>query len=176
MAESVSAHGSWKDNMSMVNIPEKILQRILADLKAALKSEKTSDLLDKDFLQRHGMVEGINLLEGKIDSWVTHQKNLRKLRSGSLPRLVTKNVTLSAGRYRKFEWYQGKRFISLAFRWGREQPEPEIELQIQDCNTLRSDFLVYQGTLGYDDLVDLAKKKGLRGIQSSMTPNEWRAT
>lgn len=176
MAESVSARESWKENMSTVAITEKILKCILADLKAALKSEKTSDLLDKDFLQRHGMVDGINLLEGQIDTWVTHQKNLRKLRAGSLPRLVTKNVKLSAGRYRKFEWYQGKRFIALAFRWGRNQAEPEIGLQIQDCNTLRSEFLVYQGTLGYDDLLDLAKRRGLRGVRSFMTPNEWRAT
>lgn len=149
---------------------------ILADLRSALEPEKTTELSDEDSLQRHWMAEGLNFFEGKINTWVTHQRNVRKLKEGALSKLVTKNVTLSVGRYRKFEWYQGKHFISLAFLWGRNQPEAEIGLQIQDVNTLRSEFLVYQGTLGYDDLVDLAKKKGLRGIQSSMTPNERRAT
>ena len=86
---------------------------------------------------------------------------------------MTKNVTLSSGRYRKFEWYEGKIFIALAFRWGREQPEPEIGLQIQDVTTLMSEFLVYQGALGYDDLVELAKNKGIRGIRNPKT-DEWR--
>jgi hypothetical protein len=101
-----------------IAIPEKILRRIIADFRTALESENT------DFLQRQRMVDGLNFLEGRINTWVTHQRNVRKLKAGSLTRLVTKNVTLSRGRYRKFEWYEGKRFISLAFRWGRDQPEP----------------------------------------------------
>ena len=156
-----------------IAIPEKILRRIVADLRSGLEPKKTDDLCGTDALQRHWMVEGLKFLEGRINTWVTHQRNVRKLKAGSLTRLVTKNVTLSSGRYRKFEWYEGKRFISLAFRWGREQPEPEIGLQIQEINTLNSKFLVYQGTLGYDDLVELAKTKGIRGIRNPNT-NEWR--
>lgn len=151
-----------------IAIPEKILRRILAEIRTALESEKT------DFLQRQSMVEGLNFLEGRTNTWATHQKNFRKLKESVLPRLVTKNIMLSAGRYRKFEWYEGKRFISLAFRWGKEQPEPEIGLQIQDVNILRSEFFTYQGLLGYDDLVELAQKKGIRGIRNPKTINEWR--
>lgn len=160
--------------MGTIVIPQKIVKHVLADFRTALKSEKTNNLSDKDALLRQGMMEGLNFLEGKINAWVTHQRNVRKLKQSRLPRLVTKDITLSAGRYRKFEWYQGNRFISLAFRWGKEQPEPEIGLQIQDVNTLRSEFLVYHGALGYDHLVDLVERKGIRGIRNAKTANEWR--
>lgn len=171
LAKSISA--LEKEKMTLA-ISEKILKRILADIRVGLEPEKTDDLSASDALQRRWMSEGLNVLEGRIDTWAAHQRNIQKLRQSRLTRLVTKNVTLSRGRYRKFEWYEGKRFIALAFRWGTEQPEPEIGLQIQDVNTLRNKFLVYQGALSYDDLVELAKRKGIRGIRNSNTTNEWR--
>lgn len=53
---------------------------------------------------------------------------------------------------------------------------PKPGVQIQDLRTLKSEFLAYQGSLDYDDLVDLAKRKGIRGIRNTKTPNEWRVT
>ncbi|MGO9569296.1 MAG: hypothetical protein ACLP5H_17305 [Desulfomonilaceae bacterium] len=49
---------------------------------------------------------------------------------------------------------------------------PKSGVQIQDLRTLKSEFLVYQCSLDYDDLVDLAKRKGIRSIRNTKTTND----
>ena len=49
-----------------IAIPEKILRRIVADLRSGLEPEKTDDLCGTDALQRRWMAEGLKFLEGRI--------------------------------------------------------------------------------------------------------------
>jgi hypothetical protein len=155
------------------DVPKTFLKHLFQTLKAALKQDHEPAVSERDFILRQGMVEGISLIESRINTWAVHQKNETKLKASGQKRLITKEITLSEGRYRKFEWYEGRRFFSLAFRWGKDQPAAEIALQIQNINTLDSDYFTYTGSLDYDTLVNKAKSGGLRRIKKSKTSQEW---
>jgi hypothetical protein len=155
-------------------IPNTLMKRILNDLKTAVKTRRKDEMSERDFLLRQGMLEALNVVESRLSTWTIHQANLSKMREWGERKRVTKEITLSDGRYRKFEWYAGRRFISLAFRWGKDQPDPEIGLEIQSVDTLATEFLVYQGTLTYDNLVTAAKRSGLRGVRDSKNAAEWK--
>jgi hypothetical protein len=160
--------------MKTFAIPNTLMKRILDDLRAAIKSERYEEITKGDFFLIQGMLEVLNMVESTLNTWTIHQANLSKLREWGERRRVTKEITLSHGRYRKFEWYEGRRFISLAFLWGNNQPDPEIGLQIQNADTLANEFFVYQGALSYDNLVTAAKKSGIRGIWGAKKTAEWK--
>jgi hypothetical protein len=149
----------------------KTLKHILGDLKQALKMSREGEKQsESDFLLRQGMLEGIQVIEGRINLFTHHQKSQNKRLSKKQRRLVTKNICLSDGRYRKFEWYEGKMFYSLAFRQAKEDPIGEIALQIQETKTLDNQYFIYikpsqvKKPLDYEDLVKHAKQKGIQGL------------
>jgi hypothetical protein len=157
-------------------IPNTVLSQVFQSFKTTLKAEPDSAMPNHDFLLRQGMLEGINLVESRVNTWILHQKNRAKLAISGESRLITKEITLSKGHYRKFEWYEGIRFFSLAFRWGKDQPSPEIALQVQNTNTLDNEYFIYVGTLKYNTLVSKARSGGIRGVKNSKTKQEWNVS
>jgi hypothetical protein len=154
-------------------VPKNFLSHLFRTLKDNLKPKEGEETAEREFVLRQGMVEGISLIESRISRWFAHQKNLARLAVSGKRLLVTKNVTLSEGRYRKFEWYEGTKFYSLALRWGRDQTAPEIALQVQNTANLDNEYLIYQGTDGYDDLKKASRVRGVRGIRASKTDPLW---
>jgi hypothetical protein len=49
--------------------------------------------------------------------------------------LITKDIDLSDGRYRKLEWYEGDQFIVLAWRHGMHECG-ELMLEIQNTRDI----------------------------------------
>jgi hypothetical protein len=167
-------HKYWGKQMKRKAIPSALMKRILTRLRAAIKSTCTDEKSENEFSFRFGMLEGFNAVEAKLRTWTKHQENISKLKASGQKRRVTKAVTLSEGRYRKYEWYEGKKFFSLAFRWGKEQPNPEIGLEIENVDTLDYEFLVYEGDLNYDDLMRAAENSGIRGIWGGKKTGDWK--
>jgi hypothetical protein len=160
--------------MKKLAIPMALLKRILNDLINNMESSCNDKSPENDFFLKRGILEGFKVVQSRVNTWATHQTNLSKLLESGKRRRVTKEITLSQGRYRKYEWYEGRKFFSLAFLWGREQPAPEIVLAIQNTDTLANEYLVYQGSLSYDNLVKEAKRSGIRGIWGAMKTVEWK--
>ena len=150
------------------------MKHVLDSLKDAVKSEQRSISDKREIFHRQGMSDALSQVESRLRLWFIHQTHHAWMLGKNLKRRVVKNINISDGRYRKFEWYEGKRFYSLALRWGKDQPEAEIALQIQDINTLDNEYYVYTGDEEYNALKKKAKEKGVRGVRSkSMLPN-WR--
>jgi hypothetical protein len=155
-------------------IPSALMKSILTRLRAAIKSTCTDEKSEKEFSFYLGMLEGFNAVEAKLKTWTKHQENISRLKASGQKRRVTKAVTLSEGRYGEYEWYEGKKFFSLAFRCGEKELNPEIGLEIESVDTLDYESLVYRGDLNYGDLVRAAQNSGIRGIWGRKKTGDWK--
>lgn len=138
-----------------VDIVESWITKIQSILKGAAQESKTQP----DFWINKGMSHGIAQIESKLTTWLRHKENKNRLSSFGKKFLITKDVNLSDGRYRKLEWYQGDEFIVLAWRHGMREERGELMLEVQATKDLSKTFLVYQGNSSFDDLAALARER-----------------
>lgn len=87
--------------------------------------------------------------------------------------LITKDIDISDGRYRKLEWYQGDLFVVLAWRHGKNQERGELMLEREDTRDLSTTYLVYAGSSSFDDFAGLARVGGLDSTKAERNRGEW---
>jgi hypothetical protein len=153
------------------SIPVALLLGWISELQSILKAEVTEGKTDLTLNQ--GMRHGLDQITSRLNTWLRHQENVEALSRSGTNFLITKDVNLSDGRYRKLEWYEGDKFIVLAWRHARDAEEGELMLEIEDAQDLSKTYLVYQGALSYDDLAVLAREGGLDSIKTEKNRQEW---
>ncbi len=154
-------------------IPISLVAGWITDLTAILKKESVKAKADTDYLINKGMRHGLDQIQHKIKTWIHHQENMKALNRSGRKFLITKDINLSGGRYRKLEWYEGNHFITLAWRHGTHEETGELALELEDTKDLSNTFLVYGGSSSFDELVKLARKGGLDSIKNEQTQGEW---
>jgi hypothetical protein len=136
-------------------------------LKAEISEGKT------DLTLNQGMRHGLDQIQHRITTWLSHQENVQSLKRSGKKFLVTKDIDLSGGRYRKLEWYEGDLFLVLAWRHGMNEEAGELMLEIQETRDLSKTFLVYQGDSSFEDLAGLARVGGLDPVRNEGNRREW---
>ena len=153
------------------SIPVNLLERWISELQSILKAEITEGKTDLTLNQ--GMRHGIDQIQARLNTWLCHQENMKTLGRSGKEFLVTKDVNLSAGRYRKLEWYEGDRFFVLAWRHSKDAETGELMLELQHVQDLSTIYLVYQGGSSFDDMAALAREGGLDSIKNEGNRREW---
>jgi hypothetical protein len=119
------------------------------------------------------MRHGLDQIGHRIETWLRHRDNIETLVHSGKPFLITKDVTLSRGRYRKLEWYEGIFFLVLAWRFGINDERGELMLEIHDTGDLSKTYLVYEGCLTFDDLAALGRESGMEAIRNEGNRQDW---
>ncbi len=155
------------------SIPVNLIEKWIHDLTSVLKqaSQKTED--SADYFLHRGMREGVSQVHYTIKTWLRHQGNVETLGWSGKKFLITKDVNLSGGRYRKLEWYEGNLFISLAWRHAQGAESGELMLEMQHVQELSTTYLIYEGDLSFDELARLARKGGLDSLWDEGNRQEW---
>lgn len=152
------------------SIPTDIIKGWISELRSILKAEVTEGKIDLTLNQ--GMRHGLDQIEHKVTTWLRHQANIKTLSLSGQRLLITKDVNLSDGRYRKIEWYEGDVFVVLAWRHARHAEEGELMLEIHQVEDLSNTYLVYRGALSFGDLAALAREGGMKDILNEGNPQE----
>ena len=155
------------------SIPVNIVEGWITELQAILKGAAQESKTQPDFLINKGMRHGVAQIGARLTTWLRHQENIQSLSRSGEKFLVTKDIDLSDGRYRKLEWYENNLFLTLAWRHGMNAEKGELMLEIQDTRDLSKTFLVYQGGLSYDELAGLARESGMKAIRNEGNRREW---
>ena len=100
------------------SIPVTLLEGWISELQSILKAEVREPNTGTDFKLNQGMRHGLDQIQSRLNTWLRHQENMEALKRSGKRFLITKDVCLSRGRYRKLEWYEGDLFIVLAWRHG----------------------------------------------------------
>ena len=148
-----------------------VLERWISELQSILKAQIPKGISDLTLNQ--GMRHGLDQIQSRLNTWLRHQENVQALNRSGEKFLITKDVRLSRGRYRKLEWYQDNLFVVLAWRHGKNEETGELMLEIQGTRDLSRTYLVYQGGSYFDDLADLARLGGLDSIKNEGNRHEW---
>jgi len=155
------------------SIPVSIIEDWITELQAILKGTAQEAETQPDFWINKGMRHGIAQISGKIATWLRHKENKDSLTRSRKKFLIVKDVNLSDGRYRKLEWYESGVFLVLAWRHGMNEEKGELMLEIQQVRDLSKTYLVYRGSLSYDDLAGLAQVGGLDPVKNEGNRREW---
>lgn len=154
-------------------IPISVVERWITELQSILKQESQESRPQPDLWINKGMRHGIAQIEGKLTTWLRHQENMKTLSLSGKRFLITKDINLSDGRYRKFEWYEDDLFLTLAWRHGMNEERGELMLEIQQVRDLSKTYLVYTGSSSFDELAGLARRNGMESIWDEGNRNEW---
>jgi hypothetical protein len=155
------------------SIPVTLLEGWITELQVILKAEVREAKTGTDFSINQGMRHGLDQIQSRLNTWLRHQENIQSLSRSGKKFLITKDIDLSDGRYRKLEWYQGDLFVVLAWRHGKNEEMGELMLELQDTRNLSKIFLVYQGDSSFDELAELARVGGLDSIKTEGNRGEW---
>ncbi|MBI5251784.1 MAG: hypothetical protein HY912_20010 [Desulfomonile tiedjei] len=155
------------------SIPISVVKGWITDLQSALKQESQESKTQPDFWIDKGVRHGLDQIGHRVTTWLRHQDNRETLLQSGKRFLVTKDVNLSSGRYRKLEWYEGDEFIVLAWRHAKDAEEGELMMEIQKVRDLSKTYLVYTGSSSYEDLVGLAREAGMESIRDEGNLSEW---
>jgi hypothetical protein len=155
------------------SIPVSIIEDWITELQAILKGTAQEAETRPDFWINKGMRHGIAQIGGKIATWLRHRESIQALARSGQRLLITKDIDLSDGRYRKLEWYQGDLFVVLAWRHGKNEEMGELMLEIQETRDLSKTYLVYQGGSSYDELAGLAREGGMEAVRNEGNQQEW---
>lgn len=157
------------------SIPASLVEGWISDLQSILKQESQEPKTGTEFLINKGMRHGLDQITSRLDTWLRHQENVQALNRSEEKFLITKDVDLSDGRYRKLEWYQGNLFVVLAWRHGMREEVGELMLELQRVQDLSTTYLVYEGGLTFDDLARMAREGGLDPVKNERNRREWVA-
>ena len=102
------------------SIPVNLLEKWINDLQSILKAEFREAKSGTDLTLNQGMRHGLDQIHSRLNTWLRHQENMEALSRSGRRFLITKDVDLSDGRYRKLEWYQGDLFVVLAWRHAKD--------------------------------------------------------
>lgn len=152
-------------------IPVSIIEGWITELQSILKAEIREGKTDLTLNQ--GMRHGIDQIQHRITTWLTHQENVHALKRSGQTFLITKDVNLSRGRYRKLEWYQDNLFLVLAWLHAKDAPTGELLLEIEQVQDLSTEYLVYQGGSSFDELAALAREGGMEAIRNEGNRQDW---
>jgi hypothetical protein len=155
------------------SIPIALLEGWISELQSILKAEFREAKTGTDFKINQGMRHGLDQIRARLNTWLTHQENVQALNQSGKRLLITKDVNLSEGRYRKLEWYQGDHFIVLAWRHGMSEETGELMLEIQETRDLSKTYLLYHGSSSFDDLAGLAREGGMEAVRNEGNRSEW---
>lgn len=155
------------------SIPVDIIRGWITDLQTILKGAAQESRSHADVWINKGMRHGLDQIQGRLNTWLRHQENMKTLSLSDHKFLITKDVNLSDGRYRKLEWYEGNFFLVLAWQHGKNEETGELMLEIEDTGDLSKTYLAYQGSLSYDDLAVLAREGGMGSIRNEGNRQEW---
>ena len=154
-------------------IPITLLEGWINEMQSILKADVREAKTGTDFSINQGMRHGLDQIQYRIMTWLSHQENVQALSRSGQGLLITKDVCLSEGRYRKLEWYEGDQFIVLAWRHAKDAETGELMLELQRVQDLSKTYLVYQGGSSYEDLAGLAREGGLDPVKNERNRQEW---
>jgi len=157
------------------SIPVNLLEGWIAEMQSILKGEARTGETRTDLVLNKGIRHGLDQVQHKITTWLTHQENVQALKRSGEKFLITKDIDLSDGRYRKLEWYEGDLFLTLAWRHGRNEETGELMLELQRVQDLSKTYLVYQGGSSFDELAGLARESGMEAVKNQENQGEWVA-
>jgi hypothetical protein len=155
------------------SIPVNLVEIWITELQDILKATSQDAETPAELWVNIGMRDGISQIGGKLTTWLRHQQNMETLNRSGKHLLITKDVNLSDGRYRKLEWYQGNHFVVVAWLHGMDEEFGELMLDIQQVEDLSKTFLVYRGSFGFEDLAELARVVGLDSIRNEGNRRQW---
>lgn len=150
-----------------------VVEGWIADLQSILRQESTEPRTQEDLWINKGIRHGLDQIAHRIETWLRHQDNIETLVHSGKSFLMTKDVNLSRGRYRKLEWYESGLFFVLAWRHGMNEDRGELMLEIHDTVKLSKTYLVYEGCLTFDDLAALARESGMEAVRNKGNQQEW---
>lgn len=153
------------------SIPVSVVEGWINELQSILKAEVAQTV--KDLTLNQGMRHGLDQIQHRITTWLSHQENVQALKRSGGKFLITKDIDLSDGRYRKLEWYEGDLFVVLAWRHAKDATTGELMLELQDSRDLSKTYLVYEGSSSFDELAALARVGGLGSIRNEGHQGEW---
>jgi len=84
-----------------VSIPVSLVQGWITELQAILKEAAQELKPQADHWINKGMRHGLDQITSRLDTWLRHQENVETLTRSGKKFLITKDVDLSDGRYRK---------------------------------------------------------------------------
>lgn len=154
-------------------IPVGIIEGWINELQSILKGTAQEAETQPDLWINKGMRQGIAQIGSKLTTWLRHKENKDRLTRSGTSFLVTKDITLSDGRYRKLEWYECDLFLVLAWRHAKDAEAGELMLEIQQVRNLSKTYLVYQGGSSFDDLAGLARESGMEAIRNERNRQDW---
>jgi len=155
------------------SIPVTLLEGWIAEMQSILKGDVREAETQTDHWINKGMRHGLDQITSRLDTWLRHQENVETLTRSGKKFLITKDVDLSDGRYRKLGWYEDDLFLTLAWRHGMREEFGELMLEIQQVRDLSKTYLVYQGGSSYDELAGLARESGMDAIRNERNRREW---
>lgn len=155
------------------SVPVGLLEKWINEMQSILKQESQDTETKTDLRINQGMLHGLDQIQLRITTWLSHQENSEALSRSGAKFLITNDVNLSNGRYRKLEWYEGDLFLSLAWRHAKDAETGELMLGMQEVQDLSKTYLVYEGGLSFGDLAGLARAGGLDAIRSDENQGEW---
>src|SRR5208283_423499 len=147
-------------------VPVSLVEGWINDIQSILKQESHEAATPTDLLINKGMRHGVDQIGYRLTTWLRHQENMETLIRSEKKFLITKDINLSGGRYRKLEWHEGNHFIPLAWRHGMHEETGELALELEDKKDLSNTFLVYGGSSSFDEMVKLARKGGLDCVKN----------
>lgn len=150
-----------------------IVQDWITRLQDLLKAEIHEGKADIDLEVNLGMRHGLDQIKARLDTWLQHHENMEALSQSGKRFVITKDVNLSHGRYRKLEWYQDSLFFVLAWRHGMHEQAGELMLEIQDTRDLSKTYLVYRGSSSYDELAALAREGEMEAVRNERNRQDW---
>ena len=154
-------------------IEVRLIEAWINDLQSILEQASLEPKPHTDLVINQGMRHGIDQIRARLNTWLQHQENMKTLSRSGEKLLITKDVNLSQGRYRKLEWYENDLFLTLAWRHGMNEEVGELMLEMQHVQELSTTYLVYEGDLSFDELASLARGGGLDSIKNEETQGEW---
>ena len=81
------------------SIPVSIIEDWITELQAILKGTTQEAETQPDLWINKGMRQGIAKIGSKLTTWLRHKENKDRLTRSGTSFLVTKDITLSDGRY-----------------------------------------------------------------------------
>jgi len=156
-----------------VSIPVSLVQGWITELQAILKEAAQEPKPQADHWINKGMRHGLDQITSRLDTWLRHQESMKTLARSGQRLLITKDVDLSDGRYRKLEWYQDDLFLTLAWRHARDAHAGELMLEIQQVRDLSKTYLVHTGNSSFDDLAEVGREGGLDSIRNDKNRQAW---
>jgi hypothetical protein len=162
--------------MSSDLIPLKLLEHWIEQLKGHVREKFHDEQAVGRFDQMDLMLLLSDNIGDKCRTWLEHRRNLEKMDRLNKRIMATQKdeiVPITQGRLMKLKWYEPDRFLILSHGWGMANDGPRIMFHVEDTTNLSTEFLVYQGSTPYGELVQRAEAGGLAAIRNENNLQEW---